>query len=229
MCTPPKTPVVVEAPKDAVERRVTPPLKPRLRVTRGEETRMPTAHGDFDAVCYTETNSGLEHLVLTKGDVSAAQAPLARVHSECATGDIFGSRRCDCGEQLQRSLELVRASGGVLLYLRGHEGRGIGLGEKLKAYGLQDRGRDTIEANTELGHDVDGRDYDAAAAMLRDLGLSEVRLLTNNPAKVQALEDLGITVVERVQIEVTPNEDNIAYLLTKQTRMGHDLNLKSAL
>ena len=156
--------------------------------------------------------------------------PLVRVHSECATGDIFGSRRCDCGEQLETALaEVHAAEAGVVLYLRGHEGRGIGLGEKLKAYGLQDRGRDTIEANTELGHDVDGRDYDAAAAMLRDLGLSEVRLLTNNPAKVEALEDLGITVVERVQIEVTPHEDNIAYLLTKQTRMGHDLNLKSAL
>ena len=130
MCTPPKTPVVVEAPKDAVERRVTPPLSPRsrLRVTRGEPTRMPTQHGDFDAVCYTETNSGLEHLVLTKGDLDTAQAPLARVHSECATGDIFGSRRCDCGEQLQKSLQLIHESNaGVLIYLRGQEGRGIGL------------------------------------------------------------------------------------------------------
>ena len=141
-----------------------------------------------------------------------------------------GSRRCDCGEQLRKSLAAVEAAGrGVVVYLRGHEGRGIGLAAKLEAYALQDRGRDTIEANTELGHDVDGRDYDAAAAMLRDLGLSEVRLLTNNPAKVDALEDLGIKVVERVPVVVTPNEDNIAYLLTKQTRMGHDLNLKSAL
>ena len=233
-------------------------------VDRGTVTRMPTSHGDFDAVVFTESQTGLEHVALLKGplgesvdadrreiprperrrpqsafpppDAAGAGAaekppvPLVRVHSECATGDIFGSRRCDCGEQLETALaEVHAAEAGVVLYLRGHEGRGIGLGEKLKAYGLQDRGRDTIEANTELGHDVDGRDYDAAAAMLRDLGLSEVRLLTNNPAKVEALEDLGITVVERVQIEVTPNEDNIAYLLTKQTRMGHDLNLKSAL
>ena len=228
MCTPPKTPVVVEAPKDAVERRVTPPLSPRsrLRVTRGEPTRMPTAHGDFDAVCYTETNSGLEHLVLTKGDLDTAQAPLARVHSECATGDIFGSRRCDCGEQLQKSLQLIHESNaGVLIYLRGQEGRGIGLNAKLTAYALQDQGRDTIEANEDQGLPVDARRYDAVAHILSDLRVDAVRLLTNNPAKCEALEELGIKVVERIPVVTEPNEENYKYLLTKQKRMGHLLGL----
>jgi GTP cyclohydrolase II len=151
-----------------------------------------------------------------------------RVHSECATGDIFGSRRCDCGEQLQRSLELVRASGGVLLYLRGHEGRGIGLGAKLRAYALQDRGRDTIEANADQGLPVEARTYGAAAAMLRDLGVDAVRLLTNNPAKCDALAAFGIAVAARVPLVTTPNEDNVAYLRTKQARMGHDLGLPEA-
>ena len=160
------------------------------------------------------------------GADGAPPVPLVRVHSECATGDIFGSKRCDCGEQLQRALRDIHAAdAGVLLYLRGHEGRGIGLGAKLQAYGLQDRGRDTVDANTELGHAVDGRDYVGAAAMLRDLGLSEVKLLTNNPAKVEELEKLGVTVVERVPVLTTPNEENYKYLLTKQKRMGHDLGL----
>ena len=160
------------------------------------------------------------------GAGDAPPVPLVRVHSECATGDIFGSKRCDCGEQLQRALRDIHAAdAGVLLYLRGHEGRGIGLGAKLQAYGLQDRGRDTVDANTELGHAVDGRDYVGAAAMLRDLGLSEVKLLTNNPAKVEELEKLGVTVVERVPVLTTPNEENYKYLLTKQKRMGHDLGL----
>ena len=229
MCTPPKTPVVVEAPKDAVERRVTPPLSPRsrLRVTRGEETRMPTAHGDFDAVCYTETNSGLEHLVLTKGDLDTAQAPLARVHSECATGDIFGSRRCDCGEQLQKSLQLIHeADAGLLIYLRGQEGRGIGLNAKLTAYALQDQGRDTIEANEDQGLPVDARRYDAVAHILSDLRVDAVRLLTNNPAKCEALEALGVRVVERVPVLTEPTPENYRYLRTKQDRMGHRLELE---
>ena len=229
MCTPPKAPVVVEAPKDAVERRVTPPLSPRsrLRVTRGEETRMPTAHGDFDAVCYTETNSGLEHLVLTRGDVSTAQAPLARVHSECATGDIFGSRRCDCGEQLQKSLQLIAAAdAGVLIYLRGQEGRGIGLNAKLTAYALQDQGRDTIEANEDQGLPVDARRYDAVAHILSDLRVDAVRLLTNNPAKCEALEALGVRVAERVPVLTEPTPENYKYLRTKQDRMGHRLELE---
>jgi 3,4-dihydroxy 2-butanone 4-phosphate synthase/GTP cyclohydrolase II len=224
-------------------------------VVRGAVTRMPTAHGLFDAVCYAEPASGVEHIALLAGDVcpgAAADrariprpardraaaaapatdprrlAPLVRVHSECATGDIFGSRRCDCGEQLQRSLELVRASGGVLLYLRGHEGRGIGLGAKLRAYALQDRGRDTIEANADQGLPVEARTYGAAAAMLRDLGVDAVRLLTNNPAKCDALAAFGIAVAARVPLVTTPNEDNVAYLRTKQARMGHDLGLPEA-
>ena len=157
---------------------------------------------------------------------SKPEAPLVRIHSECATGDIFGSRRCDCGEQLERSLaDIHAADAGVLLYLRGHEGRGIGLGAKLEAYALQDRGRDTIDANTDLGHPVDARSYEAAAAILRDLGVDRVRLLTNNPEKCDALRDLGIDVVERVPLVTTPNEENYKYLLTKQKRMGHLLDL----
>jgi 3,4-dihydroxy 2-butanone 4-phosphate synthase/GTP cyclohydrolase II len=214
---------------DEIERRVTPPLSPRrdrLRLTRGEQTRMPTAHGNFDAVCYTESSSGLEHLVLTKGDVGRAQAPLVRAHSECATGDIFGSRRCDCGEQLQRSLQLIAASdAGCLIYLRGHEGRGIGLGAKLTAYALQDQGRDTIEANEDQGLPVDGREYDAVARVLNDLNVDAVRLLTNNPAKVEALEALGVKVLKRVPVLTEPTPENYRYLKTKQDRMGHELGL----
>ena len=157
---------------------------------------------------------------------AAAEAPLVRLHSECATGDIFGSRRCDCGEQLKAGLEAIQAAeAGVLIYLRGHEGRGIGLGAKLEAYTLQDEGRDTIEANEDLGHPVDARDYEAGAAILRDLGVSRVRLLTNNPAKCEALEELGIKVVERIPVVTEPNEENYKYLLTKQKRMGHLLGL----
>ena len=180
-----------------------------MRVTRGEETRMPTAHGDFDAVCYTETNSGLEHLVLTKGDVSAAQAPLARVHSECATGDIFGSRRCDCGEQLQKSLQLIAAAdAGVLIYLRGQEGRGIGLNAKLTAYALQDQGRDTIEANEDQGLPVDARRYDAVARILADLRVDAVRLADEQPGEVRGPRALGVRVQERVPVLTAPTPEN---------------------
>ncbi|EGB11708.1 hypothetical protein AURANDRAFT_20787 [Aureococcus anophagefferens] len=212
-----------------------------LVLERGTMTRMPTAYGDFDAVVFADVASGLEHVALLKGDLGELanadrrdiprperRKPSTAPPPECATGDIFGSRRCDCGEQLQRSLELVRASGGVLLYLRGHEGRGIGLGAKLRAYALQDRGRDTIEANADQGLPVEARTYGAAAAMLRDLGVDAVRLLTNNPAKCDALAAFGIAVAARVPLVTTPNEDNVAYLRTKQARMGHDLGLPEA-
>ena len=187
---------------------------------------MPTAHGDFDAVCYTETNSGLEHLVLTRGDVSAAQAPLARVHSECATGDIFGSRRCDCVEQLQKSLQLIAAAdAGVLIYLRGQEGRGIGLNAKLTAYALQDQGHDTLDANLLLGLPADGRTYDIAAEMLKDLGVSRIRLMTNNPLKINGLIENGINVEQRLEHVAGISNFNSQYLATKGTRMGHLLDL----
>jgi len=217
------------------------------RVDLGKATRMPTSAGLFDAVCATDRETGLEHIAMLKGYTTdaysylqradaampvdgdsgaAAEAPLVRLHSECATGDIFGSRRCDCGEQLKAGLEAIQAAeAGVLIYLRGHEGRGIGLGAKLEAYTLQDEGRDTIEANEDLGHPVDARDYEAGAAILRDLGVSRVRLLTNNPAKCEALEELGIKVVERIPVVTEPNEENYKYLLTKQKRMGHLLGL----
>ena len=163
------------------------------------------------------------------GAGDAPPVPLVRVHSECATGDIFGSKRCDCGEQLETALaEVHAAEAGVVLYLRGHEGRGIGLGAKLRAYALQDRGRDTIEANADQGLPVEARTYGAAAAMLRDLGVDAVRLLTNNPAKCDALAAFGIAVAARVPLVTTPNEDNVAYLRTKQARMGHDLGLPEA-
>lgn len=230
-----------------------------------QSIRLPTKHGDFKAVCFTERD-GQEHIALLRGlevaDVhndeasdpvlrssaaphldslavvrstaTAAQgahldddyAPLVRVHSECATGDLFGSRRCDCGEQLERALiTIANQPAGILLYIRGHEGRGIGLGAKLEAYALQDRGRDTVEANLALGLPIDARSYDAAAAMLRNLGVRKVRLMTNNPAKCDALRAGGVAVSERVPIVTTPNKDNFQYLLTKQRKMGHLLNL----
>jgi len=187
---------------------------------------MPTQHGDFRAICYADLSAGVEHLVLVAGDLRAAASPLVRVHSECATGDIFGSRRCDCGPQLQRGLREIAAAGcGALVYLRGHEGRGIGLGAKLEAYALQDAGRDTLDANLDLGHPVDARSYDAAAAMLLDLGVASVRLMTNNPDKCDALEELGVRVSERVPCVVEADPENARYLRTKQERMGHLLGL----
>ena len=206
------------------------------QMSRGTVTRMPTKHGDFVVVCYTETASQLEHVALIRGPVadSGAQstqktdgvAPLVRVHSECATGDLFGSRRCDCGEQLERAMSSIAAEpAGVLLYVRGHEGRGIGLGSKLKAYALQDHGRDTIEANTDQGLPIDARSYAAAASILADLGVDRIRLMTNNPQKCDALIESGIQVVERIPLVTTPNAENYKYLLTKQRKMGHLLNI----
>mmetsp|Transcript_16811 Transcript_16811/g.50200 ORF Transcript_16811/g.50200 Transcript_16811/m.50200 type:complete len:235 (+) Transcript_16811:124-828(+) len=230
MCKPPST---LERHVAEVTPPATPPLAdaicappPPLRLARGATTRMPTRFGAFEARCYTE-ESGQEHLVLFTGDLT--RSPLARVHSECATGDIFGSRRCDCGEQLHRALAAISEAGaGVLVYVRGHEGRGIGLGAKLEAYALQDAGRDTIEANEELGHPVDARNYGAAAAMLRDLGATSVRLMTNNPRKCDELARLGVAVAERVPLVTEPTADNLRYLRTKQDRMGHDLGLPGA-
>lgn len=198
----------------------------KLSVTRKACARIPTACGDFQLCYYTNTLDSKEHLALYMGDPAAVGSALVRVHSECFTGDVLGSRRCDCGEQLDRSMAMVaRAGTGVILYMR-QEGRGIGLLEKLRAYNLQDQGFDTVDANLMLGHEADGRDYSLAALMLQDLGVHSVRLITNNPAKISALVTAGIDVSERVSLEVAANTDNADYLLTKAERMDHLLQCK---
>ncbi|MGO1948954.1 MAG: GTP cyclohydrolase II, partial [Mycobacteriaceae bacterium] len=196
-------------------------------VTRSVESRLPTTHGDFHAVGYSGIVDGVEHVALVAGDVAAdgGDDVLVRVHSECLTGDIFGSLRCDCGEQLSTSLDLINDAGrGVLVYLRGQEGRGIGLVPKLRAYNLQDEGLDTVDANTAQGLPVDSREYSAAAQILRDLGVSSVALLSNNPEKRLDLERHGIPVTRRVPVELPSNPENEAYLRTKRDRMGHQLD-----
>jgi len=198
-------------------------------VDRVAETRLPTRHGDFTAYGYQITVDDSEHVALVYGDVSGSAGPagvpvLTRVHSECLTGDVFGSSRCDCGPQLDEALERIVAEGrGVVVYLRGHEGRGIGLVAKLQAYQLQDGGRDTVDANLDLGLPADARHYGAATQILKDLDVHKVRLLTNNPDKVTNLEEYGIAVTERVPLTPHPNDHNLSYLLTKRDRMGHHL------
>ncbi|WP_051706654.1 bifunctional 3,4-dihydroxy-2-butanone-4-phosphate synthase/GTP cyclohydrolase II [Nocardioides aequoreus] len=197
-------------------------------VVRVAETRLPTVHGDFTAFGYRITVDGSEHVALVHGDpasLSDGEPVLTRVHSECLTGDVFGSQRCDCGPQLSEAMDLIVKEGrGVVVYLRGHEGRGIGLLAKLQAYQLQDGGRDTVDANLDLGLPADARHYGAATQVLRDLGVSRVRLLTNNPDKVAGLEAYGIGVEERVPLTPHPNDHNLAYLMTKRDRMGHQLD-----
>ncbi|GGA70248.1 hypothetical protein GCM10011490_21120 [Pseudoclavibacter endophyticus] len=193
-------------------------------VTRFEvETTIPTTHGAFRVRAYTTTmgDSGpdLTNLAIVAGEV--ADGALVRVHSECITGEAFHSLKCECGPQLDAALDRIHAEGGVVLYLRGHEGRGIGLLNKLRAYALQEQGLDTVDANTALGLPADARDYSSAAAMLDDLGLPRIRLLTNNPTKQHALEYYGIEVVERIPLVVGRNDVNAAYLDTKAARMGH--------
>jgi 3,4-dihydroxy 2-butanone 4-phosphate synthase/GTP cyclohydrolase II len=200
----------------------------RQRMDRVEplaETRLPTEHGVFRVVGYRDLLTGDEHLALVSPKGLVGRAPLARLHSECLTGDVFGSQRCDCGGQLERSLERIGAEGGVVVYLRGHEGRGVGLLSKLKAYSLQDTGFDTVDAQTELGLPIDAREYAAGAAILADLGVGAVRLLTNNPMKVNAMRDYGIDVVAVERLSMVPGAHNETYLRTKRDRMGHDLIL----
>jgi 3,4-dihydroxy 2-butanone 4-phosphate synthase/GTP cyclohydrolase II len=193
-------------------------------VERVARTRLPTRHGDFTAYGYRITVDGSEHIALVHGDITGPEPVLTRVHSECLTGDVFGSHRCDCGPQLDEALERIAREGrGVVVYLRGHEGRGIGLVAKLQAYQLQDGGRDTVDANLDLGLPADARHYGTATQVLRDLKVQSVRLLTNNPDKVTNLEDFGVPVAERVPLTPHPNDHNLAYLLTKRDRMGHDL------
>ncbi|MFJ8661470.1 bifunctional 3,4-dihydroxy-2-butanone-4-phosphate synthase/GTP cyclohydrolase II [Streptomyces sp. NPDC093795] len=196
-------------------------------VRREAEVQLPTAHGDFTAYGYRSTVDGVEHVALVHGDIentADGESVLVRVHSECLTGDIFHSLRCDCGPQLQASMDRIQEAGrGVVVYLRGHEGRGIGLLSKLRAYELQERGRDTLDANLELGLPADARDYAAGAQILADLGVRSLRLMTNNPEKIDALTRHGLTVEAREPMPVTAGEHNLRYLRTKRDRMGHDL------
>jgi 3,4-dihydroxy 2-butanone 4-phosphate synthase/GTP cyclohydrolase II len=194
------------------------------QVERLVETRMPTEFGDFQMYGYRHRIDGTEFVALTVGDVTGEGDVLVRVHSECLTGDVFSSRRCDCGPQLHESMRMVQEAGrGVIIYLRGHEGRGIGLMAKMEAYRLQDLGLDTVDANLEQGLPADAREYSAAGQILRDLGVGSVSLLTNNPTKCAALEGFGVDISGRTSIPVEPNADNIRYLRTKRDRMGHDL------
>ncbi|ROT13350.1 bifunctional 3,4-dihydroxy-2-butanone-4-phosphate synthase/GTP cyclohydrolase II [Paramuribaculum intestinale] len=195
-----------------------------LTVEKGEEVNMPTAYGHFRLIPFRHKTTGLEHIALIKGDVATDEPVLVRVHSSCATGDIFASRRCDCGEQLHRSMQAIeRAGRGVVLYLS-QEGRGIGLMEKIRAYKLQEDGLDTVDANLHLGHKADERDYGVGAQILHLLGVKKMRLMTNNPKKRIGLEGYGLTVEEIVPIEIEPNDDNRFYMHTKKERMGHNLH-----
>jgi GTP cyclohydrolase II len=192
-------------------------------IQRVAEAALPTRHGDFRLIAYGSPN-GQEHVALTVGVIDDAEPVLLRLHSECLTGDVFGSRRCDCGAQLEDSLHLLQEQGrGILLYMR-QEGRGIGLSNKIRAYALQEQGYDTVEANLLLGLPEDRREYGDAAAMLRDLGVRRVRLLTNNPAKITGLERHGIAVVERIPLQVRPTAYNRRYLRTKQEKSGYLLS-----
>jgi 3,4-dihydroxy 2-butanone 4-phosphate synthase/GTP cyclohydrolase II len=193
-------------------------------VERVTSVRLPTAYGDFTAIAFREKLTGKHHVALVKGQVEGAEDVLVRVHSECLTGDVFHSLRCDCGEQLEQALARIGSEErGVLLYMA-QEGRGIGLLNKLKAYELQENGLDTVEANLELGFAADMREYGIGNQILADLGLSTIRILTNNPKKITGIEGFGLTVVEQVPIEISPNEENRRYLETKRTKLGHRLH-----
>ncbi len=193
-------------------------------VERGEEVDMPTADGHFRLIPFRQKSNGLEHIAIIKGDIADGNPVLVRVHSSCATGDIFASKRCDCGEQLHKALQMIETEGrGALVYLN-QEGRGIGLMDKIKAYKLQEEGLDTVEANIHLGHEADERDYGVGAQILNMLGIRKMRLMTNNPVKRIGLEGYGLEVVENIPIEVAPNPFNLRYMHTKKERMGHDLH-----
>ena len=214
----------------SIEDLITHLRRTESQVERAAVTSLPTVHGEFTAVGYRNVLDGIECIALVAGGLDAdgrlpdGEDVLVRLHSECLTGDVFGSLRCDCGAQLHASLERVAAAGrGVVLYLRGHEGRGIGLVHKLRAYELQEAGRDTVDANLDLGLPADAREYGTAAQMLADLGVHSVRLLTNNPAKISSLAEHGLKIAGRVPLPVQAGRHNLRYLLTKRDRMGHDL------
>ena len=201
-------------------------LKKESLIEVGDEVDMPTDYGHFRLIPFRQTSNGLEHMALIKGEWREDEPILVRVHSSCMTGDILGSKRCDCGEQLHKAMQAIEQEGkGVVIYMQ-QEGRGIGLMNKIAAYKLQEEGLDTVDANVHLGFKPDERDYGCGAQMLRHLGVHKMRLLTNNPVKRVGLEAYGLEIIENVPIEVTPNEFNIRYLKTKQNRMGHTLHLK---
>jgi len=194
-------------------------------VIKGTEVNLPTKYGTFKLIPFIQKSNGVEHIALIKGSWKKDEAVLVRVHSSCMTGDIFGSYRCDCGPQLHKAMEMVEKEGkGVILYMN-QEGRGIGLYNKIRAYKLQEQGRDTVDANLELGFREDERDYGIGANILRELGLCKMRLITNNPVKRAGLEGYGLRIVENVSIEIEPNEFNEFYLKTKRDRLGHFLDL----
>lgn len=206
--------------KDLIEYR----MKRESFVRRTASASLPTAYGEFKAIVYENDIDNESHLLLVKGEINPHDPILVRVHSGCLTGDVFCSKRCDCGEQLHRSMEIIVKEGrGVVLYMH-QEGRGIGLVNKIKAYGLQDDGMDTVEANLELGFKPDLRDYGIGAQILVDIGIRRLRLMTNNPRKIVGLEGYGLTIVERVPIEMPPHEKNLRYLRTKKQKLGHILN-----
>ena len=194
------------------------------RIERVATSRLPTRHGEFTLYAYRQPSDGTEHAVLVRGEVAGQENVLVRLHSECLTGDVLGSLRCDCGPQLEMSLERIAAAGrGVLVYLRGHEGRGIGFSHKVRAYALQDEGLDTVDANVALGLPVDARSFDCAAEILKHLGVRSVHLLSNNPRKKDELVKAGVPVTRVVPVVPPHNHENVRYLNTKRTRMGHDL------
>jgi len=207
---------IVDVPEVATYR-----LRKESLVRRVADAPITTAHGRFRMVVYRNAVDPREHFALVKGHLRVTDAPLVRIHSECLTGDVFGSQRCDCGDQLAKAMELINAARkGVIVYMN-QEGRGIGLANKIRAYALQDQGRDTVEANIELGFQDDGRDYGMTAQILRDLGINRVRLLTNNPKKIDGLARYGIDVIERLPIEIPPHQGTLHYLRTKQKKLGH--------
>ena len=186
--------------------------------------RVPTSYGSFVAHAYRSVADGEEHIAYVMGDVEGGAPPLVRLHSECLTGDILSSLRCDCGQQLRAALGKITEEGrGVLVYLRGHEGRGIGIGHKIRAYALQDAGLDTVEANEAQGLPIDARTYGVGASILVDLGITAMRLMTNNPMKLDGLEDYNLKIIERIPIEIESNPENVRYLKTKRDRLGHTL------